>query len=53
MRKNLIILLDGTEISSGIRSCTYTESVNSGTELTLGSVCCACLELSVLTLLAG
>nr|DAJ22090.1 MAG TPA: tail protein [Siphoviridae sp. ctKRf14] len=53
MRKNLIILLDGTEISSGIRSCTYTESVNSGTELTLGSVCCACLELSVLTPAGG
>ena len=53
MWKNLIILLDGTEISSGIRSCTYTESVNSGTELTLGSVCCACLELSVLTPAGG
>ena len=53
MQKNLIVLPGNTELSSGseggnaIRSCTYTESVNSGTELTLGSACCACLELSI------
>ena len=53
MRKSLIILPSGEELFSGseggnaIRSCTYTESVNSGTELALGSACCACLELSI------
>ena len=51
MLKTLIRLSDGTEISSGvdadmnIRSCTITQCVNSGTELTLGSVCAACAEL--------
>lgn len=59
MRKNLIILPDGAELSSGsdggnaIRSCAYTESVNSGTELALGSACCACLELSILAPAGG
>ena len=53
MVRNLIVLPDGTELFSGtgntnaIRSCTYTESVNSGAELTLGSACCSCLELSI------
>ena len=53
MRKSLIILPSGEELFSGseggnaIRSCTYTESINSGTELALGSACCACLELSI------
>lgn len=53
MRKNLIILPDGAEISSGIRSCTCTESVNSGPELVLGSACCSCLELSILAPAGG
>lgn len=53
--KNIIILPDGTRISSGsdadrsIKSCTITECVNSGTELTLGSACCFCLEAQILT----
>ena len=55
MIRNLIELRDGTEISSGagaqyaIQSCTITESVNSGTELTLGSACCSCLEAMIIT----
>lgn len=55
MIKNLIVLPDGTEIYSGnprgsaIISCNYTECVNSGTELTLGSVCCNELELKLYT----
>lgn len=54
MLKTIIRLPDGTEISSGagevwsIRSATHTECVNSGTELTIGSVCSACLELEIL-----
>lgn len=53
--KNIIELPDGTRISSGadaersIKSCTLTECVNSGTELTLGSACCFCLEAQILT----
>lgn len=53
--KNLIILPDGTEISSGttgenaVMSSTLTECVNSGKELTLGSVCAKMMELTVLT----
>ena len=55
MLRNIIALPDGTRISSGaanayaIRSCTITECVNSGTELTLGSTCCACLEVQIST----
>lgn len=54
MLKTIIRLPDGTEIGSGageawsIRSATLTECVNSGTELTIGSVCSACLELEIL-----
>lgn len=53
MLKNLIILPDGTEISSGlvndnaIMSCTYTQCCNDGAELSLGSVCCNELELKL------
>ena len=53
--KNVIILADGRQLSSGdstqdaILSCTVTDQVNSGTELTPGSACCACLEASVFT----
>ena len=53
MLKTLIRLPDGTEISSGatasmnIRSCTTTHCVNSGEELTLGSVCAACAEIVI------
>lgn len=54
MLRNLIRISNGPEISSGagaayaIQSCTITESVNSGTELTLGSACCSCLEATIL-----
>lgn len=53
MIRNLIYLSDGTCISSGvdqtnaIQSCAVTECVNSGKELTIGSTCCACLELKI------
>lgn len=55
MLRNLIRLSNGTEISSGsnaamnIRSCTITHCVNSGDELTIGSVCAACVEMVVQT----
>ena len=50
-----ILLPDGTVLTSGpeernaIRSVTLTQSVNAGTELTLGSVCSSMLEASVIT----
>lgn len=53
MLRNIIELSDSTRISSGsgaqyaIKSCTVTECVNSGEELTLGSTCCACLEVKI------
>ena len=53
MIKNLLYLSDGTCISSGvdqtnaIQNCTVTECVNSGKELTIGSTCCACLEVKI------
>lgn len=63
MLKNLLILPDGTELFSGpgtdwaIGSVTVTECVNTGQELTLGSVCAAMLEATLiapgLTLSAG
>lgn len=55
MRKTILVLPDGREISSGpgtvdaIAGCTYTACVNSGTELTLGSVCAAMAELRLIT----
>lgn len=55
MLKTIIVLPDGTEISSGtssgnaVQSVTYTECVNSGTELTLGSVCAAMVEIKFIT----
>lgn len=51
MLRTLIRLSDGREISSGsgtamnIRSCTVTQCCNSGEELTIGSVCAACVEI--------
>lgn len=54
MLKNILILPDGTELSSGagnvnaIKSVTLTECVNGGTELTIGSVCANMLEVSVI-----
>lgn len=52
MSKHKIILPDGREISSGdqgtaIISVSVTESVNAGTDLTLGSTCAASLELKL------
>lgn len=50
----LIVLPDGTEVFSGdvrntaIVSSTITESVNSGTELTLGSTCSSMLECKII-----
>ena len=55
MLKTIIVLPDGTELSSGtsngnaIQSCTYTECVNAGTELTLGSVCASMVEVKLIT----
>lgn len=55
MLKTCILLPDGTEIFSGpgtvnaIASSSLTECVNSGTELTTGSVCAAMLELKLIT----
>ena len=52
--KNIIELPGGTRISSGsdaersIKSCTTTECVNGGAELTLGSACCSCLEAQII-----
>lgn len=53
MMKTILVLPGGREISSGgpatcaIQSCTYTQSVNAGGELTLGSVCAAMAELQL------
>ena len=55
MLQTIVVLPDGTEVSSGVntgnavQSCTYTECVNSGTELTLGSVCSAMVEIKFIT----
>lgn len=51
--KHILILPDGSEISSGIgetrniRDVTVTESVNAAQELTIGSVCAAMAEITV------
>lgn len=55
MYKNILVLPDGTEISSGpgaknaITSIQYTQMVNSGDELTIGSVCSNMIEASLFT----
>ncbi len=54
MIKTIAVLPDGSTLSSGeagavVESFTLTQSVNSGQELTLGSVCAAMAELSVLS----
>ena len=55
MSKSIIVLEDGTEISSGqdelnaITSVSLTESVNSDEELTLGSACASILEATIFT----
>ncbi len=59
MLKTIIKLPDGTEISSGsntvnaIQSCTITECVNSGEDLTLGSTCASALEATLITPAGG
>lgn len=48
MLRNLIVLPDGTEISTGkfaVQNAKYTSFANSGTELTIGSVCSSMLEV--------
>ena len=54
MLRNLMILPDGTELFSGsdgsaIISLELTQTVNSDTELTLGSVCANMLEAKIIT----
>lgn len=55
MLKNIIVLPDGTEVSSGsnhinaVQSVTLTQSVNNSEELTLGSACAAMLEAKLIT----
>ena len=53
MLRNLIVLPGGREIFSGqpgvaIMECTLTRTVNSGEELTAGSVCSAMLEFDLI-----
>lgn len=54
MVKTIIVLPDGTEISSGvgtqvaISSFTLNETVNTGTDLTIGSVCANSIEFDVI-----
>lgn len=55
MLKTIIVLTDGTELSSGsgaenaIKSLSITQTVNDGQELSLGSVCASIAELSLIT----
>lgn len=55
MYKHLLILPDGTEIFSGpeqenaLQAVRLTRTVNSGEELTLGSVCASMLEADLIT----
>ena len=55
MLKTIIVLPDGTELSSGIgtqnaiQNITVTECVNDTQELTLGSVCANMIELTAIT----
>lgn len=55
MLKTIMVFPDGTELSSGttgsnaIQSYSIIESVNGGSELTLGSVCCNSIEVKVFT----
>lgn len=55
MEKYIIVLPDGSELSSGIDTVNaiatvrHTASVNSGVDLTLGSVCAAMVEATIIT----
>lgn len=59
MTKYIMVLPNGTEISSGtgttnaIASVSITSSVNSETELTMGSVCATMVEITLITPNAG
>ena len=59
MLKTVIVLPDGTELSSGvgtknaIKSITVTECVNDAQELTLGSTCANMIELTAITPYGG
>lgn len=52
MYKNLLVLPDGTELRSGvgstnaIKNVKFTNLVNGGEELNIGSVCCSEIEVS-------
>lgn len=54
MQKSILVLPDGTELSSGrgttnaLMNVQYTELVNSDTELSLGSVCASCVEATLI-----
>lgn len=55
MFRTIMVLEDGSEVSSGVgtqvavKSCKLTQQVNSGEELTVGSCCSDCVELSVIS----
>ena len=59
MLKTILVLPDGTEVSSGagtvnaIQSVTLTECVNDSEELTLGSTCANALEATLITPAGG
>ena len=59
MLRNLIVLPDGTEVFSGvvgtnaIKSVSITSAVNEQTELTLGSVCSAMVDATIITPYGG
>ncbi len=59
MVKNIMVLPDGTEVHSGagtvnaLQSVSLLQRVNTGTELTLGSVCANMLEATVFTPAGG
>lgn len=52
--KNIIVMPDGSEISSGpgnitaIKSCQYTDMVNDSEDLRLGSVCSNSVDVSIM-----
>lgn len=53
MYKTILVLPDGTEISSGVgvvpnvRRCKIIDLANDGEDLNPGSVCCACAEVTI------
>ena len=55
MSKHIIVLPNGTELSSGlptgnaIQSVTLTQSVNAAQNLSLGSTCASCMEVNLFT----